>query len=135
MSDNKEYMRKYVLSRYHARMDMFRKYLGGRCVICGVDEELEFDHIDRNTKVMNIASMAQFSDVKVYEELEKCQLLCKKHHLEKSYREGDLTTPFQHGTLAGYRYCSCEDCRLAKREYMRSYRKKKASHRNSEAES
>lgn len=127
MSKDNEYMRNYMRVRYHKRRARFISELGGVCVACGTTEELQFDHIIASTKEVDMSKILQFADEKVYKELAKCQLLCDPCHKEKSYREGDLTEPFQHGTLAGYRYCSCEDCRRAKREYMREYRNRKKS--------
>lgn len=54
MSSN-EYMRNYMRARYHARRTAGIEKLGGKCVDCSSVEELEFDHVDRSTKVFNIS--------------------------------------------------------------------------------
>ena len=63
--------------------------LGGKCVVCGTTENLEFDHIDKTTKKFKITNGLSYSLEKLYEEVDKCQLLCKKHHIEKSISHKD----------------------------------------------
>lgn len=67
-------------------MAKFKDLLGGVCVVCGTTERLEFDHIDPSTKLFDIAKGWARAEKIVLEELEKCQLLCKQHHDEKSYK-------------------------------------------------
>jgi 5-methylcytosine-specific restriction endonuclease McrA len=57
--------------------------LGGKCAKCGSTDRLEFDHIDPATKSFALSSHAA-TDAEFFEELKKCQLLCYKHHREKS---------------------------------------------------
>jgi hypothetical protein len=47
---------------------------------------LEIDHIDPKKKAFSISSQAP-NEKAFREELEKCQLLCKPHHREKTSRE------------------------------------------------
>ena len=63
--------------------------LGGKCAKegCESTRDLEFDHIDPTTKVRMISQMLSGSEKKLAAELKKCQLLCKKHHAEKSRAE------------------------------------------------
>jgi hypothetical protein len=55
------------------------------------------------------------------EELQKCQILCQKCHLNKTIEEN--TKPPDHGTTARYwnpNYkCRCEDCQFAVAEHQR----------------
>lgn len=102
--------------------------LGGKCIACGLTERLQFDHVDASTKVIEIGVAIRngWSRERLLEELAKCQLLCRPHHLAKSRREGDLkggqnriANP-SHGTAAMYgspNQCRCDSCRKWKREY------------------
>ena len=91
-----EYLRKYNKSyqkkRYACEKDELIKKLGGRCSVCGSDENLEFDHIVREGKKFAITAKLHSKDLEA--ELMKCQLLChdchKKKHFPKSCR-GKLT--------------------------------------------
>jgi hypothetical protein len=91
--------------------------LGGKCSVegCNATEDLEFDHIDPETKAFNLASNWSRSWDDIVKELNKCQLLCSTHHLEKTLTD---RPPFQHGTIYGYRDggCRCSACREAKAE-------------------
>ena len=78
-----EYMRQYRLSRKRKAFDL----LGGKCVVCGTCDNLEFDHIDPATKSFNISRFFGTWNEMVAE-LSKCQLLCHTHHLEKTSSEG-----------------------------------------------
>ena len=66
-------------------------YLGGKCVSCGTTENLEFDHIDPNTKRFNVSKVIPDTPPEtpltqnVWEEVDKCQLLCKSCHRKKTY--------------------------------------------------
>lgn len=90
--------------------------LGGKCSVegCGATEDLEFDHIDPETKSFNLASNWSRAWEDIVAELKKCQLLCSAHHLEKTLTD---RPPFEHGTIYGYRdgSCRCSKCREAKR--------------------
>ncbi|CPW92832.1 Uncharacterised protein [Mycobacteroides abscessus subsp. bolletii] len=101
--------------------------LGGVCRVCGTSEQLTFDHIDRTTKLFSISEGIRdgYSLLKLSGELDKCQLLCRPHHLVKSRISGDLTgggwnridNP-EHGTAARYAIkCRCARCRDWKRLY------------------
>lgn len=78
-------MNRYMKERYTRRRIEWINNLGGVCVACGVDEDLEFDHIDPQTKEYSIAKiLSGGSEAKVAKEMAKCQLLCTEHHKEKT---------------------------------------------------
>lgn len=58
--------------------------LGGKCVGCGVTENLQFDHIDRTKKLFCIGNNLACKLEKLIEEANKCQLLCEKCHQHKT---------------------------------------------------
>jgi hypothetical protein len=58
--------------------------LGGKCVHCGTTKNLQFDHIIPADKKFTITHKLTKSLVEIYEEVDKCQLLCGKCHLEKT---------------------------------------------------
>lgn len=61
-------------------------YLGSVCIICNSVDNLEFDHIDPTSKVIDICSAIakHWSWNKLLVELNKCQLLCKQCHVNKT---------------------------------------------------
>ena len=114
---SKEKHREYELKRYHRlrKEAVFR--LGGQCVKCGSEVDLDFDHVV--DKAFNIAKLIQGKPEKLAAELEKCQLLCATHHREKHKSRAPCGTDAKYN--AG---CRCADCKLAHAEYQRSYRRK-----------
>lgn len=109
----------YHRRRYAERMELASKLLGGRCVRCGKNSKLHIDHIDPETKVMELSNMTRLSMERFLGELEKCQLLCTTHHMRK-HHSGEIT----HGTQSGYTHwkCRCDECRGAVREAKRRRR-------------
>jgi hypothetical protein len=109
-------------------MDHYISLLGGKCVVCGSTEELHFDHIDPATKSFTISEGWAKAPAEVLKELEKCQLLCKAHHI--GHGTGKHSTA-QHGstTMYSHQRCRCEECREAwnanDREYKRRWRAKR----------
>ncbi len=101
-------------------------YLGGVCNKCGSSEKLEFDHIDRSTVKYRIAVMYEWSNAKIMEELNKCQLLCRKCHVEKTTSE-DGKVRVTHGNSCMYSVygCRCGECKKAWANRMREYRRRK----------
>jgi len=86
--DYNEYMRKYMLKRYHARRKEAIETLGGKCSACGSRDSLHIDHIDPQTKSFGISKLWSVSYKKYQAELSKCQLLCEDCHKEKSRADG-----------------------------------------------
>lgn len=112
------YMREYMLRRYHQRRAAAIEKLGGRCVHCGKTEDLEIDHIDPKTKELEVGKLWSVSAVRFWAEIEKCQLLCRTAHADKSITDnGKKSAKDTHGTLSSYRYCKCVLCKQAKREH------------------
>ena len=76
----------------HRWMQQRRKraisYLGGECAHCETTENLQFDHINAQTKDYAISKLLSAKWDRLVEELNKCQLLCRFCHLEKSRAEG-----------------------------------------------
>ena len=118
-----EYMREYMLKRYHRRRQEFIDSRGGVCEICFSDDRLEIDHKDRNEKSFNIAKgLAGFSEARIQEELKKCWVLCYDCHKEKTLSELGV----EHGGgLTGKRGCKCNLCKEKKNEYMREFKRNK----------
>jgi len=121
----KNYHRKYNRHRYHRLRNQYIEILGGKCVICGSTDSLQFDHIDPTTKLIDISKLLNYSQSIVIAELTKCQLLCKTHHLEKSMNNKELggghnridIAEANHGTSIMYHKfkCKCDECRNWKR--------------------
>jgi len=98
------------------------EYFGNKCAECSSTLNLEFHHIDKTTKENNISSLYS-SSIEVFKrELDKCQLLCKKHHNDKTLEEKkQVRAEGTHGTLSSYRYCHCDICKEACAAYNREY--------------
>lgn len=106
----KEYMREYRKKRKEIALNM----LGNKCCKCGVESNLQFDHVTPDGKINEISSMLTAKFEIFLSEVKKCQLLCYNCHLEKSINEGDLIQnreSWQHG-VSGYvnHMCRCEIC-------------------------
>ena len=106
--------------RWRRRRKIAIKYLGGMCNNCSSTKALQFDHVDRRTKLLSIAKMPSASEERFWAEIEKCQLLCHKCHNIKTIRElGLQEAKGKHGTVSSYKYL----CKLAKAKRNVEYRK------------
>ncbi len=65
----KEYHRKYNRERYHRLRTKYIILLGGKCSNCGSIENLEFDHIDKTTKEIEIGFLLNYSQDRIKKEL------------------------------------------------------------------
>jgi hypothetical protein len=126
------YMNAYMTVRYRSRRREAKKKLGGKCSRCGSTRRLEFDHLDPKTKYKVVAKMWSYSEERFWDEVGKCQLLCRECHQEKSLAERGLhRAKGVHGNYMNYsRYgCRCDQCKSAwtekNREYKRRYRERK----------
>lgn len=85
MSYTNDEMNEYMKERYHKRRKRIIEGLGGECSECGKQEDLEIDHIDPETKSFAIGKkLASVSKDKLDAEVEKCQLLCRECHDQKT---------------------------------------------------
>ena len=126
MNKQSEIRKTYTIKR----LNKAKQYLGSECKICFAKENLEFDHINPNTKVLEIttAIMARcWSQDKLVIELNKCQLLCKKHHLEKttnSYPKQPCGTYWKYKKYK----CKCNPCIQANKKKLAEWKNKKLCH-------
>lgn len=118
MSNDNAYMSKYMKSRYHQKMDEWKRRFGGKCVRCGSVENLHFHHIDPSTKTNSIAKLWARREEVVEAELVKCELLCKICHDEEHACKHPCGTPQRY--WAG---CKCSACKAAHAAHCRTYRK------------
>ena len=85
---NRAYQRTIYPKRSRLYQEWRTEYLKTHpCVKCGATEALHFDHIDPNTKVRALSNMLNYSLDSILEELEKCQVLCRFCHGQKSRQE------------------------------------------------
>ena len=88
----KEYINKYSINlmkkKYHERKKWAIEYLGGKCNKCETFENLNFDHINPFSKKYDISKIICGKKEKIINELKKCQILCKKCHIEKNKIDG-----------------------------------------------
>lgn len=124
MPASKEYFQEYYLTRKRKLMVA----LGSEdyaCVQRGYrGDDLEFDHIDRETKSFTIGTriMQGWKHGKleeILEELKKCQLLCTGCHLKKTVIQMRGERGWTHGTMYGWmkKHCACDACVKVKREF------------------
>lgn len=109
--ERRDYQNQYRAKKRAYLLNM----LGNVCVICGSEDAIEFDHIDRSTKSFTIASGFDKPLQILIEEANKCQLLCKKHHVQKTAKELTGRVPANkgkrtHGSSMYNRGCRCEIC-------------------------
>jgi 5-methylcytosine-specific restriction endonuclease McrA len=120
------YMAKYMKRRIAERRARAVEQLGGKCILCGSTENLEFDHIDRRTKACSIGKLWTYSEEKLQAELRKCQILCRECHLRKTTAEKLESGQKVHhgGGLTGKKNCYCSLCKPLKVVYNMNYRKR-----------
>jgi hypothetical protein len=108
-----EYMKSYMINRYNKKKEKIFDMLGGCCAKCGSKDNLEIDHIDPSEKSFSVSKMWSIREDLFIDEIGKCQLLCHKHHLEKTLNDNGFNSRENHGTYVCYRYnnCRCEKCR------------------------
>lgn len=118
---------RYHLLRYHNRRKFMFEYLGNKCAICGSTENLEIDHTDNLPDKIPLSKLWGISYDRLINELQKCQVLCKSCHTEKSISERGHNPGGKHGTPYYYkRYkCRCDLCVEANRKYAREYKRKR----------
>lgn len=76
--------RKYALDRYYKKRNELIAALGGRCILCGSTEDLNFDHTDQIDKKFAIGKLLSHSNREVDKEVQKCDLLCFTCHMKKT---------------------------------------------------
>lgn len=116
-----KYMAEYMLKRYHVKRNQAIQALGGKCIRCGSEENLEFDHIEPHLKRFTIGVGWSRSEETLQEELRKCQLLCRDCHRDRTKQQQSVP---HGGGVSGRRNCRCELCGPLKRKYMRDWLKK-----------
>jgi hypothetical protein len=116
-----EIQRQKDLARYYDRLTKAKEHLGGRCVVCGTTENLEFDHINPAVKLFTLTKR-RLSKEKFEAELIKCQLLCHEHHLKKTAEERRSK---EHGTWGMYKRCHCLICKAFVSGKMKEYKGRK----------
>jgi len=81
---NKETRVAKQIKRRKELLEEAKKKLGGKCVSCGTNCNLEFDHIDDSKKIYNVSNAVRNTREVFWNEVEKCQLLCVKCHNKKT---------------------------------------------------
>ena len=123
-----EYHRNYQRLKYQERRNRFISSMGGVCTQCGCAENLVFDHVDPDSKVMEVSRMMpKYSDSEVAKELNKCQLLCQECHIKKTALENsgrpawNAGTAKTHGSYYGVYTlkCRCPECSKYRNERLK----------------
>ena len=135
MSYPAEKNKQYLRERYAKQRQEMYEYLGGVCVVCGTVENLEIDHINWRKKSFGVGKLWPVKKLpEVYRELDKCQLLCQKHHLEKTLQDypeivAETRQPYRHGTMYAFMHkkCHCDTCNLARDEFNRKRRESRSA--------
>jgi hypothetical protein len=73
---------------------MALEYKGGCCQVCGYskcERALDFHHRDKSTKLFGISGAHARSWDSIKKELDKCDLLCCRCHMETEEAAGSLT--------------------------------------------
>ena len=88
---NKKSVLEKINGQYKDRRKQIIEQLGGVCSHpnCNSTEDLQLDHINPLEKSYSISERISSWDIsKLQPEIDKCQLLCPKHHLEKTIEDG-----------------------------------------------
>jgi hypothetical protein len=115
VNQQREYQRNWKAKRR-------AEYLADKCCAkCGSRDRLEIDHKDPSKKLSH--KIWTWSKERREAELAKCQVLCHKHHREKTSEE---TRTAIHGSSRMYgRYgCRCDLCKAWKVESNRQHRER-----------
>ncbi len=106
-------------AKYNERRRNLVRKLGGKCVDCGSIENLEFDHIDPDTKVMKTGNLLQLklNDTIFEIEIKKLQLLCKPCHDSKSGKEKEREVCMRGHPRTPENVLSNGTCRTCHRNY------------------
>ena len=121
MQYTKEKMKVYIKEYRQKRILEAQVFLGGECAQCGTKDELEFDHINIEDKKYNISKILTSSKEVFWDEIKKCQLLCRKCHKIKTKKDANYNPwnkgKWNHGTTTGYRKykCRCSICVTSQR--------------------
>lgn len=70
------------------RVEENRAYVNSRkiaCVVCGKTDGLEFDHV-RGVKFKEVSAMLSYARSRIDAEIEKCDVVCPEHHMERTER-------------------------------------------------
>lgn len=107
--------KQYHLSLYYRVKQQMHEHLGGKCAECGAIENLDIHHKDRSSKKFTLTNRWGWPWEKLVEELNKCELRCKAHHIK--------IHEAKHGTASRYinHNCRCVDCKAAKALSMKEY--------------
>lgn len=123
MANSNEYMRAYMANRRAKRRMQLIELFGGKCQHCNSENDLEFDHIDSQTKSFSLSGCGLDKSWKlILKEAEKCELLCHNCHKNKTVdcieTSGgrNIILIVNHGTMHMYgEYnCRCINCKYAK---------------------
>ena len=88
--NNKVEILEKINGQYEKNRRLIIEQLGGVCSYpgCNCTEDLQLDHINPLEKEYNISERLSSWDIKKLQpEIDKCQLLCPKHHLEKTLKD------------------------------------------------
>ena len=104
---------------------LYESLLGGSCVNCSSTYRLEFDHVIPSEMSFRIGSYIDCKIETILPELQKCQLLCRPCHAEKTASDNGYSLE-NHGTPAMYsnRKCRYKECSFAWAKYTRKNSKK-----------
>jgi hypothetical protein len=118
------------LIAYHERRRYFISLLGGECKRCGSRKTLQFDHVQREHKSFNVSKFLTARIEVILSEIQKCQLLCRRCHKEKTDAELGIA---EHGTESKYSHgCRCVACTETHRSYGREYARRNADRLNAQ---
>jgi len=111
--NNPKKVRAYLLEHYNQRRNYFIDMLGGKCSKCGSKEKLEFHHVDRSTKKVDIGKILSHDIDKVVTEIAKCVLLCSSCHHKEHIAKGEWGSHWKHCVMCietGKVYTSVTEC-------------------------
>lgn len=86
--NRRQYLERNLKTKKRIR-DYVRKAKDKECADCGEKYhycQMDFDHLDSNTKIENLSSLHKFGSIeKVKQEIEKCDLVCANCHRLRTF--------------------------------------------------
>jgi 5-methylcytosine-specific restriction endonuclease McrA len=106
------------------KRNYLKKILGNKCKKCGSKKQLEFDHLNPTKKKFKISKFIDLDINNLIDEVNQCQLLCKKCHHKKTLSTNEYSFS-RHGTITKYKRdkCRCSKCKAAYEYYQKKTKK------------
>jgi len=83
--------RAYANKRFEERIGLINRAKSEPCVDCGKKFPscaMDFDHREQGDKFRNVSKMFSYSEIRLLEEISKCDLVCSNCHRIRTWQRG-----------------------------------------------